>query len=48
MMSRRKELFHGNPERLLHSQNVNSHYAAINQTPVRRRLGGEVNTTDLI
>lgn len=38
-MSGRKELFHGNPERLLHSQNVNSHYAAINQTPVRR--GGD-------
>lgn len=50
MMSGRKVLFHGNPERLLHSQNVNSHYATINQiqTPVSRRLDGEVNTTDFI
>jgi len=50
MMSGRKELFHGNLERLLHSQNVNSYYATINQiqTPMSRRLDGEVNTTDFI
>lgn len=49
-MSRRKVLFHGNLERLLYSQNVNSHYATINQiqTQMSRRLDDEVNTTDLV
>lgn len=50
MMSGRKIFFHGNLERLLRSQNVNFHYATINQiqTPMGKRLDGEVNTTDFI
>lgn len=49
-MSGRKVLFHGNLERLPCSENVNPHYATINQTqtPMSRSLDDEVNTTDLI